>query len=59
MGEWAGGRDEDHDALVKDAKVVKAYQEIVDKVNLGLAHFESMKRVSIVPDEWSVEDGDA
>ncbi len=57
---WAKGQGlatDDREALVRDAKVVKAYQEIVDKVNLGLAHFESMKRVGIVPDEWSVEDG--
>ncbi len=40
-----------------DAKVVKAYQEIVDKVNAGLANYESMKRLRVVPDEWSVEDG--
>jgi long-chain acyl-CoA synthetase len=37
--------------------VVRAYQDIVDKVNMGLANFESMKRMSIVPEEWSVEDG--
>jgi len=57
---WAKGQGvatDDRAALVKDARVVKAYQEIVDKVNLDLANFESMKRVSIVPDEWSVEDG--
>src|SRR6266702_3566688 len=57
---WAKGQGiatADRKALVKDLKVVKAYQEIVDKVNLDLANFESMKRVSIVPDEWSVEDG--
>jgi long-chain acyl-CoA synthetase len=57
---WAKGQGiaaSDHAALVKDAKVVKAYQEIVDKVNMGLANFESMKRVSVVPEEWSVEDG--
>jgi long-chain acyl-CoA synthetase len=57
---WAKGQGiaaGDHAALVKDAKVVKAYQEIVDKVNMGLANFESMKRMSIVPEEWSVEDG--
>jgi long-chain acyl-CoA synthetase len=58
---WAKGQGleaADHDALVKDARVVKAYQEIVDKVNLGLANFESMKRVCVVPDEWSVEQGE-
>jgi long-chain acyl-CoA synthetase len=47
----------DHAALVKDVKVVKAYQEIVDKVNGGLANYESMKRMSVVPEEWSVENG--
>jgi long-chain acyl-CoA synthetase len=57
---WAKGQGiatGDHAALVKDAKVVKAYQEIVDKVNMGLANFESMKRMSVVSEEWSVEDG--
>jgi long-chain acyl-CoA synthetase len=57
---WAKGQGvatADRAALVKDAKVVKAYQEIVDKVNAGLANYESMKRIFIVPDEWSLEDG--
>ncbi|WP_263365464.1 AMP-dependent synthetase/ligase [Edaphobacter bradus] len=57
---WARGQGiatDDREALVKDARVVKAYQEIVDKVNAGLAHFESIKRIHIVPEEWSVEDG--
>jgi long-chain acyl-CoA synthetase len=57
---WANGQGiatSDRAALVKDAKVMKAYQEIVDKVNMGLANFESMKRVSVVAEEWSVEDG--
>ena len=57
---WAKGQGiatGDHAALVKDAKVVKAYQEIVDKVNMELANFESMKRMSVVPEEWSLEDG--
>ncbi|MCU1324314.1 MAG: AMP-dependent synthetase and ligase [Acidobacteriaceae bacterium] len=47
----------DHAALVKDARVVKVYQEIVDQVNAGLAHFEGMKRVTVVPEEWTVEEG--
>ncbi len=57
---WAKGQGVaagDHAALVKDAKVVKTYQDIVDKVNGGLANFESMKRMCVVGDEWSVEDG--
>lgn len=55
---WAKGQGvqtEDATALVKDPKVVKAYQQIVDQVNQGLAHFESIKRMLVVPEEWSVE----
>ena len=57
---WAKGQGiaaSDHAALVKDAKVVKAYQDIVDKVNGSLPNYESMKRMCVVCDEWSVEDG--
>jgi long-chain acyl-CoA synthetase len=61
LEEWASGqgvRQADRASMVKDAKVEKAYQEIVDRVNLGLAHFESIKRVRVVPEEWSVETGE-
>ena len=57
---WAKGQGisvGDHGALVKDERVVKAYQGIVDGVNKGLAPYESMKRVRVVPEEWSVEEG--
>jgi len=57
---WAKGQGivtRDRAALVKDVRVVSAYQEIVDKVNAGLANFESIKRLRVVPEEWSVEDG--
>jgi long-chain acyl-CoA synthetase len=55
---WASGQGlqtEDIPSLVKDPKVVQAYQEIVNWVNQGLAHFESIKRICVVPHEWSVE----
>jgi long-chain acyl-CoA synthetase len=57
---WAKGQGistTDPAALVKDAKVTRAYQEIVDKVNVSLANFESIKRVCVVPEEWSLENG--
>src|SRR6202041_135651 len=57
---WAKGQGisaGDHGALVKDERVVKAYQGIVDGVNKGLAPYESMKRMRLVPEEWSVEEG--
>lgn len=57
---WAKGQGisiEDPASLVKNPKVIQVYEEIVEKVNGGLAHYESIKRVCVVPDEWSVEDG--
>lgn len=61
LEDWAKGQGiatEDHAALVKNPKVVKAYQEIVDKVNASLPSYESMKRMRVVPDEWSLEEGE-
>ncbi len=58
---WAkqqGISSTDRRALVQDPKVVAMYQSVVDQVNGQLAHFESIKRVSIVSDEWSVEKGE-
>jgi long-chain acyl-CoA synthetase len=58
---WAKGHgiaSADRAALVKDAKVVAEYKAIVAKVNGSLAHFEDIKRLAVVPDEWSVEGGE-
>lgn len=55
---WANGQGlsgEDPASLVRHPKVVQAYEEIVGRVNQSLAHFESIKRVCVVPEEWSVE----
>jgi long-chain acyl-CoA synthetase len=57
---WAKGQGisaGDHAGLVKDERVVKLYQGIVDQVNGGLAPYESMKRMRVVPEEWSVDEG--
>ena len=58
---WARGQGistEDRGRLVAEPAVVKLYQEIVDQVNGQLAHFESIKRISVVPDDWSIEQGE-
>jgi long-chain acyl-CoA synthetase len=48
----------DHAAMVKDPKVQKMYEDIVAKINANLAHFESIKKVGVVPDEWTTESGE-
>lgn len=61
LDDWAKGHGlstGDHGSMVKDDKVVKLYQGIVDQVNGTLAHHETIKRMCVVPDEWSVEEGE-
>ncbi len=48
----------DHSKLASDPKVQKLYEGIIAKVNGSLAHYESIKKVTVVPDEWSVEEGE-
>ena len=58
---WAkmnGVAASDPAALVKDQKVLSEYQKIVDSVNGGLANYETMKRMKVVPEEWTVEAGE-
>jgi long-chain acyl-CoA synthetase len=45
----------DRNALVQAPQVVARYQRIVNDVNASLAPFETIKRVAVVPDEWTVE----
>jgi long-chain acyl-CoA synthetase len=44
--------------VVAEKKVIAEYQRIVDEVNKGLAHFETLKRMKVVADEWSIETGE-
>ena len=58
---WAkknGVSETDHAKLASDPKVKKMYEGLIQKVNGSLAHFESIKKVTVVPDEWSVEKGE-
>jgi long-chain acyl-CoA synthetase len=48
----------DRAALIADRRVIALYLEIVDRVNATLANFETIKRILIVPEEWSIESGE-
>jgi long-chain acyl-CoA synthetase len=45
----------DRAGLIKQAQVVARYQRVVDEVNATLAPYETIKRLAVVADEWSVE----
>jgi long-chain acyl-CoA synthetase len=48
----------DRRKMVEDAKVQQAYKGIVGKANVGLAHHETIKKIAVVPDEWTPESGE-
>jgi long-chain acyl-CoA synthetase len=48
----------DRAKLVEDAKVQQVYKSIVGKANEGLAHHETVKKIAVVPDEWTPESGE-
>jgi long-chain acyl-CoA synthetase len=54
LGRPAGPREE----LVTRPDVLALYQEIVDALNLGLAQFERIKRIALLPAEFSIESGE-
>lgn len=43
--------------LVANPKVQGLYEEILEEVNRNLARFETLKRVIVVPDEFTAENG--
>jgi long-chain acyl-CoA synthetase len=58
---WAtqhGIPSEDRETLVADSRVIAEYQRIVDQVNATLSNFETMKRMHLVAEEWSLDSGE-
>jgi long-chain acyl-CoA synthetase len=61
LEDWARANGvvfQDHQELVSDSKVRDLYRGIVEDVNKKLAHFETIKKVLIVPDEFTVAGGE-
>ena len=46
------------DAMVKDPKVIELYQSIVDQYNPEFNHVEQVKKIALLPDEWSIDGGE-
>lgn len=41
--------------MINNPLVVKRINEVIEKINKGLAQYEKLKRVELMPREWSVE----
>jgi len=60
LEDWARNNNisfSSREQLVGDAKVRALYEGIVDQVNQNLARFEKLKRVLLVPDEFTAQNG--
>jgi long-chain acyl-CoA synthetase len=60
LEEWGKDRQiswESRHSLVEDPSTVRLYREIVDHLNQDLAQFERLKKVLLLPDTFSAEDG--
>ena len=60
LEEWARANHisySSREELIADPKVKALYADIVGEVNRGLARFETLKKLLLVPDEFTPEDG--
>jgi long-chain acyl-CoA synthetase len=60
LEEWARANDisfVSREQLVANPTVKALYEGIVAEVNLGLARYEMLKKILLVPDEFNASDG--
>ncbi|HAL83701.1 MAG TPA: long-chain fatty acid--CoA ligase [Mucilaginibacter sp.] len=44
--------------IIKDSKVLALYQSIIGTYNPEFSHVEQVKKITLLPDEWSIESGE-
>jgi long-chain acyl-CoA synthetase len=44
--------------LIKDARVIELYQSIINTYNPEFNHVEQVKKITLLPDEWSIHNGE-
>jgi long-chain acyl-CoA synthetase len=44
--------------LIKDARVIELYQSIINTYNPEFNHVEQVKKIALLPDEWSIDSGE-
>jgi long-chain acyl-CoA synthetase len=61
LEQWAAEQGitfKSRDDLVSNAQVIAAYDSVVTGVNSELAHFETLKKFLVVPDDFTVAAGE-
>lgn len=44
--------------MIKNEEVIKRYNKEIDKVNQTLSHFEMIKKIKLMPKEWTIDSGE-
>ena len=47
-----------HDELIKDKRVIALYQKAIDAFNPEFNHVEQVKKITLLPNEWSIDSGE-
>jgi len=47
-----------HQQMVADKKVIALFQAAIDKFNPEFNHVEQVKKITLLPEEWSIESGE-
>jgi long-chain acyl-CoA synthetase len=47
-----------NEQVIHDKRVVELYQSIVDSYNPEFNHVEQVKKITLLPDEWSIDSGE-
>lgn len=61
LSEWAKANNvptDNHSELVKNEKVVALFNGVVEEAMAEFAKYEKVKKISILPNPWTIEDGE-
>lgn len=47
-----------HNELIKDPRVITLFQNVINEFNPEFNHVEQVKKICLLPNEWSVESGE-
>jgi long-chain acyl-CoA synthetase len=50
--------DGKNEELIRNEKVIAFYHELVESFNKFFNHVEQVKKIALLPDEWSVDTGE-
>ena len=47
-----------NEEVIKDPTIIKAIKDGVEQVNKTLSHYETIKKIELLPQEWSIDKGE-